>query len=203
MLLRSGKIAGSRLIQPPQFVCSVCPNVSDPGTWDTHTGRLGPRSARSGRHPFQRRRHKQVPSDMLQVWRPGPLQKPVPKQTKPWLPEKQPRPAMASACRSPANILPPPVSSHFTQSLEILLRASTWTRARIQEQLGESQRPPRRVYCSSHHPAARKHGRWKPSAKEHMPKEIKPHSIPLEQLPGNQGTNAPTECPPTESHGLL
>ncbi|KAL3224410.1 hypothetical protein MRX96_049491 [Rhipicephalus microplus] len=117
----------------------------------------------------------------------------MPKQTKPWPPEKRPRPAMLGACRSPANILPlPGVLSYYAGPGKATV-APTWARDRILEQPGASQRSRHGVFRSSHHPAARKYGRGQPLAKQHMPKEIKPHPFSLGQLPGNQRTNAPTE----------
>ncbi|KAL1484807.1 hypothetical protein MTO96_011001 [Rhipicephalus appendiculatus] len=72
------------------------------------------------------------------------------------------------------------------------------------EQPGASQRPRRRVFWSSHHPAARKHSRGKPSTKQCTPKGTKPHPFPLGQLPEKQPTNAPGKCsPPDNSHGVL
>ncbi|KAL3207481.1 hypothetical protein MRX96_039679 [Rhipicephalus microplus] len=105
--LIDGSTKGSRPIQPLQFVCFVCLHVNNPGTSDTHTGCPDPRSARSGRCTFWCRRQKQELSGVLPVWRLGPLQKPVPKQTTPWPSGKRPGPAMMSACQLPASILMP------------------------------------------------------------------------------------------------
>ncbi|KAL3219065.1 hypothetical protein MRX96_030694 [Rhipicephalus microplus] len=92
--------------------------VNEQGTWDTSTENLDLRSVRSSCCQFLCRKHDQQPFNTLPVWRSGPLQEQVPNQTTWWPSGKRQRPVMVSAYRSPADILLPSVSSHFTQALE-------------------------------------------------------------------------------------
>ncbi|KAL1479008.1 hypothetical protein MTO96_052226 [Rhipicephalus appendiculatus] len=144
---------------------------------------------------------------MLLVWSSGPLQEPVPKQTAGETIEPRENDQgreMVSAYQSPANILPGPGVLSPYAGTGTPAAAPPLAMARLREQPGAPQRARRRVFWSSHHPAARKQSRGKPSTKQRTPKGRKPHPFSLGQLPEKQATNAPAKCsPPDNSQGVL
>ncbi|KAL1480010.1 hypothetical protein MTO96_034761 [Rhipicephalus appendiculatus] len=90
-------------------------------------------------------------------------------------PGKRPGPAMVSSYQSPANILPGPGVLSLYAGTGTPAATPPWVTVRLREQPGVPQRARRRVFCSSHHPAARKQCRGKPSTKQLTPKGRKPH----------------------------